>query len=81
MDLKYGKELANNKKVIIEARRDKIIKDIDNSPNGWMKEALEYLLTETMNQSDIDWNKRPIIKEELKYPTHLKDKKARKNFA
>ena len=32
------------------------IKDTENPPNGWMKEALEYLLTETMNQCDLEWN-------------------------
>ncbi len=41
------------------------IKDTENSPDGWMKEALEYLLMETMNQSDIEWNTRPIITAEL----------------
>ena len=42
------------------------LKDLENPPVGWMKEALEYLLTETMNQSDIEWNTRPIITSELK---------------
>jgi len=31
-----------------------------------MREALEYLLTETLNQSNIEWNTRPIISAELK---------------
>ena len=44
----------------------KFLKDMENPPDGWMKEALEYLLTETMNQSDIEWNTRPIITAELK---------------
>ena len=42
------------------------LKDLENPPVGWMKEALEYLLTETLNQSDIEWNTRPIITTELK---------------
>ena len=42
------------------------LKDLENPPVGWMKEALEYLLTETINQSDIEWNTRPIITTELK---------------
>ena len=43
-----------------------LIKDTENPPDGWMKEALEYLLMETINQSDIEWNTRPIITAELK---------------
>ena len=43
----------------------KFLKDIENPPNDWMKDALEYLLIETMNQSDIEWNTRPIITAEL----------------
>ena len=42
-----------------------LIRDMENTPDGWMKEALEYLLMETMNQSDIGWNTRPIITTEL----------------
>jgi len=42
-----------------------LIRDMENTPDGWMKEALEYLLTETINQSDIEWNTRPIITAEL----------------
>ena len=40
---------------------EEFINDTENPPDGWMKEALEYLLTETMDQSDIEWNTRPII--------------------
>jgi hypothetical protein len=43
-----------------------LIRDMENPPEGWMKEALEYLLTETINLSDIEWNTRPIITSELK---------------
>ena len=42
------------------------IRDIENPADGWMKEALEYLVIETLNQSDIEWNTRPIIYTELK---------------
>ena len=42
------------------------LKDTEDPPDGWMREALEYLLTETINQSDIEWNTRPIITAELK---------------
>jgi hypothetical protein len=42
-----------------------LIKDTENLPDGWMKEALEYLLTETLHQSNIEWNTRPIITAEL----------------
>jgi len=43
-----------------------LIKDTENPPDGWMKETLEYILTETLNRSDIEWNKRPIINAELR---------------
>ena len=42
-----------------------LLKDTENPPDGWMKEALKYLLTETMNQTNIEWNTRPIITAEL----------------
>ena len=41
------------------------ILDTENPPEGWLKEALMYLLTETLNQADIEWNTRPIITAEL----------------
>ena len=41
------------------------LKDLENPPEGWMKEALGYLLTENINQSNIEWNTRPIITTEL----------------
>ena len=43
-----------------------LIKDTENPPDGWMKETLKYILTETLNRSDIEWNKRPIINAELR---------------
>jgi len=42
-----------------------LIRDMENPPYGWMKEALQYLLTETLNQSNIEWNTHPIIAAEL----------------
>jgi len=44
---------------------EQFILDIENPPVGWLKEALMYLLTETLNQADIEWNTRPIITAEL----------------
>ena len=41
------------------------ILDTENPPVGWLKETLMYLLTETLNQADIEWNTRPIIMAEL----------------
>ena len=41
------------------------ILDTENPPAGWLKETLMYLLTETLNQADIEWNTRPIITAEL----------------
>ena len=41
------------------------ILDTENPPVGWLKEALINLLTETLNQADIEWNTRPIITAEL----------------
>jgi len=41
------------------------ILDTENPPVGWLKEALMYLLTETLNQAEIEWNTRPIITAEL----------------
>ena len=53
---------VNNKYPLV----NELIRDIENPPDGWVKEALVYLLTETLNQSDIEWNTRPIINVELK---------------
>ena len=44
---------------------EQFILDTENPPEGWLKEALMYLLTETLNQTDIEWNTRPIITAEL----------------
>ena len=38
----------------------------EEQPKGWIKEALAYLLNETLIRSDIEWNTQPIITAELK---------------
>ena len=43
------------------------MEDIDNPPDGWVKEALIYLLTETLKRTDLEWNTRPIITAELNH--------------
>ena len=44
---------------------EQFILEAENPPRGWLKEALIYLLTETLNQAEIEWNTRPIIAAEL----------------
>lgn len=44
---------------------EQFILDTENPPMGWLKEALVYLLTETLNQAEMEWNTRPIIAAEL----------------
>ena len=58
---KFNGRKVNQKYPLIE----KLIYDIENPPNGWMKEALQFILIETLNQSNIDWNIKPIINSEL----------------
>ena len=41
------------------------MKDMENPPDGWVREALIYLLTETLKRTDLEWNTRPIITTEL----------------
>jgi len=41
------------------------IEDVENPPDGWIREALTYLLTETLKRTDLEWNTRPIITTEL----------------
>lgn len=43
-----------------------LLQSKEEQPKGWIKEALAYLLTETLIRSDIEWNTRPIITAELK---------------
>ena len=56
-----GRGVQNKYPLIID-----LIQDINNPPNGWKHQALEYMLMQTLNLIDIDWNDRPIIKAELK---------------
>ncbi|SVD00672.1 uncharacterized protein METZ01_LOCUS353526, partial [marine metagenome] len=37
----------------------------DNPPEHWLQEGLSYLLSETLNQTPLEWNIRPIIEAEL----------------
>ena len=37
----------------------------DDPPEHWLKEGLAYLLSETLNQTPLEWNSRPIIMAEL----------------
>jgi len=41
------------------------LEDSENSQNGWLKEALKYVLFETLDRSNIEFNLRPIIKGDL----------------
>ena len=43
-----------------------LLQNKEEQPQGWIKEALAYLLTETLIRSDIEWNTRPIITAGLK---------------
>jgi len=61
-------------KSIIESRdvknRYPLIEDLilnpEEPPSGWYKEALMYILFQTIDLVNIDWNNRPIIENELK---------------
>ena len=37
----------------------------DDPPEHWLQEGLAYLLSETLNQTPMEWNTRPIIEAEL----------------
>jgi hypothetical protein len=52
---------VNNKYPLVR----QFMKDMDNPPDGWIREALIYLLTETHKRTDLEWNTRPIITAEL----------------
>ena len=56
-----GRQVENKYPLILE-----LLNDIENPPNGWIKEALQYILLETINLSNIEWNTRPIIKSKIK---------------
>ena len=50
---------------------NELINDIENPPVGWMKEAIEYILLESLSQSGIEWNLQPIINSELNFKPGL----------
>lgn len=60
-DAEIGGRNVGSKYPLVE----QFILDTESPPKGWLKEALMYLLTETLNQADIEWNSRPIITAEL----------------
>ena len=60
-DAEIGRRNVSNNYPLV----GQFILDTEYPPNGWLKEALMYLLTETLNQADIEWNTRPIITAEL----------------
>ena len=37
----------------------------EDPPEHWLQEGLAYLLSETLNQTPLEWNTRPIIEAEL----------------
>ena len=37
----------------------------DDPPEHWIQEGIAYLLSETLNQTPMEWNARPIIEAEL----------------
>ncbi len=55
-----GRNVSNNYPLV-----GQFILDTESPPKGWLKEALMYLLTETLIQAEIEWNTRPIITAEL----------------
>ncbi len=60
---------VNNKYPLIT----QLISNKDNPPKNWLHESLKYLLLETINQTNLDWNIRPIIEAELNdwFQNHL----------
>ena len=44
---------------------NKIIEVKETQPEKWLHEALSFLLHETLNRTNIEWNTKPIIKKEL----------------
>ncbi len=45
---------------------NEVIQNSENPPEGWLKEALFFLLSQTLSKSDVDWNTKPILRAELK---------------
>ena len=44
----------------------KLIKEKENKPEKWLHQALSFLLYETLNRTNMEWNSKPIIENELK---------------
>ena len=42
-----------------------LITSHDDPPGHWLHEGISYLLSETLNQTPLEWNTRPIIEAEL----------------
>ena len=42
-----------------------ILEDSESPSKDWIKQALKYLLFETVNLTDVEWNIRPIMESEL----------------
>ena len=59
---KFKSREVNNKYPLVE----QLIISPSEAPIGWTKQVLKYLLEETLNQTFLDWNTRPIIDAELK---------------
>ncbi len=45
---------------------NELIQNSENPPEGWLKEALYFLLSKTLSESNVEWNTKPIIRAELK---------------
>jgi hypothetical protein len=45
---------------------NELIQNSENPPEGWLKESLYFLLSQTLSESDVEWNTKPIIRAELK---------------
>ena len=58
---KFKGRLANDKYPLILD----LIKNKDNKPKNWLHESLSFLLHETLDRTNVEWNAKPIIKNEL----------------
>jgi len=58
---KFKGRSVNSKYPII----GELIRSIDNPPQKWLHKSLSYLLYETLDRSNIEWNTKPIIENEL----------------
>ena len=58
---KFNGRLMESKYPLIS----QLIESPDDPPEHWIQEGLAYLLSETLNQTPLEWNIQPIIKAEL----------------